>query len=67
VPLGKAERAGDGGNMFYKRVSRTQKIRRTRTFRLLADVAAGIHVANGLAHGVQPSANSRTRYPNKPE
>jgi len=53
--------------MFYKRVSRRQKIRRTRAFRLLADVAAGIHAANGLAHGVQPSANSRARYPNKPE
>lgn len=52
--------------MFYKRVSRPQQIRRTRAFRLLADVAAGIHAANGLAHGVQPSANSRARYPNKP-
>ncbi|WP_158083832.1 hypothetical protein [Mycobacterium sp. AT1] len=53
--------------MFYKRVSRPQKIRRTRAFRLMADMAAGIHAANGLAHGVQPSANSRARYPNKPE
>ena len=53
--------------MFYKRVSRPQKIRRTRAFQLLADVVAGVNAANGLAHGVQPSANSRTRYPNKPE
>lgn len=53
--------------MFYKRVSRTQKIRRTRTFRLLSEVTAGIHVANGLAHGVQPSATSRARYSNNPE
>ncbi|OPX08612.1 hypothetical protein B1790_18285 [Mycobacterium sp. AT1] len=67
MPLGNAERGGNGGNMFYKRVSRPQKIRRTRAFRLMADMAAGIHAANGLAHGVQPSANSRARYPNKPE
>ena len=53
--------------MLYKKASRSQKIRRTRAFRLLAEMAAGIHVANGLAHGVQPSANSRARYPNKPE
>ena len=67
MPLCNAGRSGNGGNMFYKRVSRTQKIRRTRAFRLLSEVAAGIHAANGLAHGVQPSANSRARYPNKPE
>ncbi|KQY09179.1 hypothetical protein ASD37_01515 [Mycobacterium sp. Root135] len=67
MPLCKAQRAGDGGNMFYKRVSRTQKIRRTRTFRLLSEMAAGIHAANGLAHGVQPSAHSPARYSNKPE
>lgn len=53
--------------MFYKRVSRTQKISRTRTVRLLSEMAAGIHAANGLAHGVQPSANSPARYANKPE
>ena len=53
--------------MFYKRASRSQKIRRTRAFRLLAEVAAGIHAANGLAHGVQPPTDSRARYPNRPE
>ncbi|GAB7071029.1 hypothetical protein H7J06_19230 [Mycobacterium hodleri] len=52
--------------MLYKRTSRSQRIRRTRTFRLLADALAGVHAANGLAHGVQPPANSRTRYPNEP-
>ncbi|WP_173008277.1 hypothetical protein [Mycolicibacterium sp. P1-18] len=53
--------------MLYKRTSRLQKIRRTRTFGLLADVLAGVHAANGLAHGVQPPADSRTRYANTPE
>jgi hypothetical protein len=53
--------------MLYKRASRSQKIRRSRTFRLLADVVAGIHAANGLAHGVQPPRNSRARYPNRSE
>jgi hypothetical protein len=67
VPLFTAQCADDGGNMFYKRASRIQKIRRTRVFRLLSEVAAGIHAANGIAHGVQPSANSRARYPNNPE
>ena len=52
--------------MLYKRTSRSQKIRRTRPFRLLADVLAGVHAANGLAHGVRPPANSRTRYANEP-
>jgi hypothetical protein len=52
--------------MLYKRTSRPQKIRRTRAFRLLADVLAGVHAANGLAHGVQPPATSRTRYVNEP-
>jgi hypothetical protein len=52
--------------MLYKRTSRAQKIRRTRAFRLLADVLSGVHAANGLAHGVQPPATSRTRYANEP-
>ncbi|MDO0974858.1 hypothetical protein [Mycolicibacterium frederiksbergense] len=30
-------------------------------FRTLAAFAAGLHAANGLAHGVQPSAHSAAR------
>ncbi|KAA0095948.1 hypothetical protein CIW49_20555 [Mycolicibacterium sp. P1-18] len=67
MPLGSVPIGGNGGNMLYKRTSRLQKIRRTRTFGLLADVLAGVHAANGLAHGVQPPADSRTRYANTPE
>jgi hypothetical protein len=66
VPLCIAGFGDDGGNMLYKRTSRLQKIRRVRAFRLLADVLAGVHAANGIAHGVQPPANSRARYVNEP-
>jgi hypothetical protein len=66
VPLGNAQFGGNGGNMLYKRTSRSQKIRRTHAFRLLADVVAGVHAANGIAHGVQPPANSRSRYSKEP-
>jgi hypothetical protein len=52
---------GDDRNMLYRRTSRREKIRRTRAFRLLADVAAGIHAANGIAHGVQSPTDSRAR------
>lgn len=52
--------------MFYKKSSRIQKIRRTRAFTVTAAALAGIHAANGLAHGVRPSAHSPARYENKP-
>jgi len=52
--------------MLYEKPTRSTKIHRNRVFRLLADAAAGIHAANGLAHGVQPPADSRARYANDP-
>jgi hypothetical protein len=53
--------------MFYKPSSRRQKLLDVRVVQSLLDFLAGVHAANGLAHGVQPPANSRARYPNKPE
>ena len=58
--------ADDDRIMFYKRSSRSQKIRRSRAYQTVAAALAGIHAANGLAHGVQPSAHSPARYPNEP-
>jgi hypothetical protein len=30
-------------------------------FRILAELAAGLHTANGLAHGVRPAESSQAR------
>ncbi len=53
--------------MFYEKSSRTQKIKRTRAYQAVAAVLAGVHAANGIAHGVRPPANSPARYENRPE
>ncbi|MCV7420266.1 hypothetical protein H7K45_06920 [Mycobacterium yunnanensis] len=53
--------------MFYTRSSRIQKITRTRAYQAVAAALAGVHAANGLAHGAQPSAHSPARYENRPE
>ena len=53
--------------MLYKKPTRSPKSYRARAFRLLADVAAGVHAASGLAHGIQPPADSGARYANEPE
>lgn len=32
-------------------------------FRILTELLAGLHAANGLAHGVRPAKSSRARNP----
>lgn len=34
-----------------------------KLFRILVELAAGLHAANGLAHGVQPDRTSSARNP----
>ncbi|MGV0742943.1 hypothetical protein [Mycolicibacterium sp. XJ870] len=47
--------------MLYRTSSRGIRLRWHRNFRLLAALAAGVHAANGLAHGVQPPQSSTAR------
>lgn len=47
-------------SMFYKRPSRWNRIRDHRIVRFLADVAYGVHAANGIAHGVNPRVSTES-------
>jgi len=47
--------------MLNQKPTHWNRLRRLRGIRHLASFAAGIHTANGLAHGVQPPAMSLTR------
>ncbi|MCG7593217.1 hypothetical protein [Mycobacterium sp. PSTR-4-N] len=49
--------------MFYKRPPRTLD---HRFFRLLREAVAGIHAANGIAHGVAPASTSAARGSEEP-
>jgi hypothetical protein len=44
--------------MFYRRPSRWNRLRRQSGLRALVRFAAGIHAANGVAHGVRPARDS---------
>jgi hypothetical protein len=47
--------------MFYKKPTQWQRLRRRRGLRTIAAFFAGIHAANGVAHGVTPSKASPAR------
>jgi hypothetical protein len=47
--------------MLQKRVTRIDRIRRHRGVRPLVDLFAGLHAANGLAHGIRPGPDSPAR------
>lgn len=49
--------------MFYKKPTNWQKLRRRRGMRTVAAFLAGIHAANGIAHGVTPPPDSAARHP----
>jgi hypothetical protein len=47
--------------MFYKRPTQWQMLRRRRGLRTITAFLAGIHAANGIAHGVTPPKSSPAR------